>query len=398
MKKITPSRWVFPAVCVLAIGVGAMLGSGRAKAPAGMTAAAKSGERGDATKNLLEKVSASAKEATITPGSHAERMLMLRRTLATCETEALWELLEYGTTLEIRPPWDLTFAMMNELIDRQGWGAWERALKVESGARPEVAGMMLYQFSQRDPWKAYEEWQQHRAEFGGGNWGNAVISQVSLAAAKTSADKLVEVFQQIPLVESNEMMVMEFAPGFDFRKLLDHLESGAMQPYTASEETLGVWAERSPLEAAEWLAANPGYLEKEYRENELYGTLEGIVKADLDGESRRKAFELLAGVSPETQKHVWQRLWENGEGKISANYLEAADLTGRREDYLRIALYETRGAEELDPSWAQVPLAERQKILAAVERQWEVKHPTPVEARARERWGRMVREAWGMGE
>ncbi|MCW1916306.1 hypothetical protein OJ996_22140 [Luteolibacter sp. GHJ8] len=395
----TPSRWMFPAACVLAIAVGAMLGGARVKAPE-KQAAAKSGERGHGggAKDLLERVNASAQDAALTPGGYAERMLMLRRTLASCETEALWELLEYGTTLEKRPEWDVTFALINELIDRQGWGAWERVLRVESGARQRVAGMVLYQFSRRDPWKAYEEWQQHRAEFDSATWGDAVISEVSLAAAKTSADKLVEVFRQIPQVESNEMMSMEFAPDFDFRKLLDHLAGDNYQPYTASENTLGVWAERSPLEAAEWLVAHPNYLDREYREGELQRTLEGVAKGEMDEEARREAFELLARVKPEEQKHAWEAMWEESEGKISADYLRAADLTGRREDYLRIALYETRGAEELDPSWAQVPLAERQEILATVERQWAEKHPTVVEAKARERWGRMVRQAWGMGE
>lgn len=181
----------------------------------------------------------------------ADRKLVLQRSIAACDTEALWEwlaTLPKGQELAR----DL---VLNELIDRLGWGAWQHVLGLESGkARDLVGESILMCLAERDPWKAYEEWQQHRGEFEHKIWGFGVIAECTEAAAAMSADQVLKVFGSIPREEADELMFVEYAPDFDFRKVLDHLVAGGPQPFTMTEDLLSSWAGRQPEEAAARLA------------------------------------------------------------------------------------------------------------------------------------------------
>ena len=390
MKGAT-QRWLFVMACALALAIGGFLGSGRSREAAQFVETVK-GAKVDSAQRKVATVAATeaALEKTDAP---TQRLLLLRRTLASCETAALWQWLEQN------PDGSGQFSneVVNTLIDRLGWQAWSRVLEMEPGKlREELCYRVLYQFVRRDPWKAYEEWQAHRGEFPDPAWANGVISECSVAAAAISADKLIEIFQQITQKDSEYMIGVEFAKDFDFRKLLDHLADSEQQPYSLTEAPLRTWAERSPLEAAEWLAAHPGYLDKEYREGELRGTIRAIAGAEMDEASRLKAFEAISSLDYKHLDLEWKYAWENSDGNVTPTILQSADLAGRREEYLRVVLSETRSAEELDASWAEVPLAERQQILAAVEKDWAERRSSPVDAKARERWGKMVRSSWGI--
>ncbi|WP_035614112.1 hypothetical protein [Haloferula sp. BvORR071] len=390
MKPAT-EKLVVALACAAALAAGTFPGSGRS--PQALQAAMTT-DGPNLTPGQQGSGSALAKRESMDPiTAPGARMILLRRTLAACTTDALWQWLEE----EPKDGANIRGVVAEELIDRIGWRAWEQALAIsDPGLRERMGDSILYAFACRDPWKALAEWQQHRDIFQSKHAGVGVISQCILASAAISADKTIEMFQQIPLEESQEMMVVAFAKDFDFRKVLDHLVTDGKQPYTAIEDLVPAWAERSPVEAAEWLAAHPEYLEKEYRESEVSGTLRAIARAELDEASRRRALEALATLKPEALDQAWFLIGDGSDGKLTASVLQSADITGQRDEYLRSALQDTRTAGKIDPSWEQVPLAERQQVLALVEQEWAQSKPSPVDAKARARWVKMVKSAWGI--
>ena len=286
---------LFAAACLAGLGAGAFLGTGGEIDAA--TAAISSGGSKAAMPHLLE--AGAEPDAGSIP---VTRQLLLRRTLAACETAALWE------WLAANPQGDryIAHAVLNELIDRLGWGAWDHALAVaDPKTREKVASRILTEFARRDPWKAYAEWQKHRAEFEDPEWGAEVISECTLAASATSADKLLEMFGQFPREdEPAEMMVVEFAKDFDFRKVLDDMTSGK-RPYTLAENLVPKWAERSPEKAAAWLGEHPDYFKEDYHEAQASGVLEAIANAEMSDEARRKALGAMASLSDETLDQAW---------------------------------------------------------------------------------------------
>lgn len=377
----------FAVACVAGLGGGVFMG--RVQGVGNPAAIAVSGSRLQTSQPRMPEAAGETGVGS-TPDT---RKLMLRRTLATCETAALWE------WLGANPQGDRSICneVLNELIDRLGWGAWDHALAVEDPkTREYVAERILCRFAQLDPWKAYAEWQEHRARFENPEWGAKVIAELTIAASATSADKLLEMFQCFPKDEPGGCMVVEFAKDFDFRKVLDQLMTTEKRPNTLAQDLAETWAERSPQEAAAWLGKHPGYFDEDYHEGEAHGILRAISQAEMSDESRREALGALANLSEEARDSAWQRLAEDNDGKVSAAFLHSADLAGRREDYLRQTLLDTRTAEELDDSWNLVPLAERRQILAAVEQEWADKRPTPVDAKSRARWREMVTTAWGI--
>jgi hypothetical protein len=378
---------LFAAACVAGLAGGVFMGRGQGVGKPAPTAV--SGSRLQTSPPPMPGA-AGETEVGSTPDT---RKLMLRRTLAACETTALWE------WLAANPQGDgsIRYEVLSELIDRLGWRAWDHALAEEDPkTREHVAERILWKLAQQDPWKAYAEWQAHRADFENPEWGVQVIAECTLAASATSADKLLEMFQHFPKEEAGEIMVVEFAKDFDFRKVLDQLMTTEMRPNTLVQDLAGTWAERSPQEAAAWLGKHPGYFDEDYHEGEAHAILRAIAQAEMSDESRREALGTLANLSEEARDSAWQRLAEDNDGKVSAAFLHSADLAGRREDYLRQTLLDTRTAEELDESWNLVPLAERRQILAAAEQEWAEKRPTPVDAKSRAHWRQMVTTAWGI--
>lgn len=390
--RASTEKIAFSTACAIALASGAFLGSGRLR-PMIQTAWPMAGSEGSPRKRsaLEALVEKSALKASV--GS-VPRAVLLRRTLSACETAALWQWLE-------NDPEDvdgyIKFAVVQEIVDRLGWGAWQQAVGIGDPAlRERLGSSILQEFARRDPWKAFSEWKKHREIFQNNQAGNGVIAACTSAAAAVSADRLIEMFQQIPLHESHEVMNVAFANDFDFRKVLDHLVTSGSQPFTVTGNLMPEWAKRSPVEAAEWLASHQDYLETEYREGEAGGTLRSIADAKMDETSRRRALDAMAGLKPEILDQAWRQVGESSDGKVSAQILASADLAGRREDYLRLVLMETRTEEHFDPSWKQVPLNERLQVLAAAEREWAEKEPLPVDAKARVRWEKRVKAAWGI--
>ncbi|WP_367873958.1 hypothetical protein [Luteolibacter sp. Populi] len=380
---------LFAAACLAGLGAGVFLGGGREVGVAAAAVASSSNSRLEAGVPQVLEAGAEAK-----PGSvPVTRQLLLRRTLAACETAALWE------WLGANPEGDgyITSSVISELIDRLGWGAWEHALAVgDPKTREKLAAQILAEFARRDPWKAYAEWQKHRAEFEDPEWGAGVIEHCTLAASAISADKLLEMFQQLPKPEAENMMVVEFAKDFDFRKVLDDMMTSGKRPYTLAENLVPKWAERSPEEAAAWLGEHPDYFKEDYHEAQASGVLKAIANAGMSDEARRKALGAMANLSDETLDQAWHFVTGNSDGKVSASVLQSAEMMGQREDYLRRLLLETRTEEELDGSWNQVPLGERREVLAAAEREWAEKNPMPLDAKSRAHWLKMVTTAWGI--
>jgi hypothetical protein len=323
----------------------------------------------------------------------ADRRLILKRSIAACDTEALWNWLAGMPDVRIEA-WGL---VQDELIDRLGWGAWERARGMEPGkARDHVGEMLLMKLAERDPWKALEEWQKHHAEFDHKIWGFGVISECSKAAAGMSADQLLKVFASIPQKEANELMFVEYAPDFDFRKVLDHMASGGPQPYTMTEDMLPTWAKRDPEAAAEWLVAHPEYLQVEYQQTEAGETLSTLARMPMDDATRARVIEMAEGMPEEMVDLTWKNLASGTAGKLSPEILKSADLTGRREFYLEGALWDTRGLESMDESWSALPLEERRALFEQADQRWAREGSSPVETKARASWRSMVEEAWGI--
>ena len=302
----------FAAACVAGLAGGVFMG--RVQGVGNPAAIAVSGSRLQ-TSQLRMPGAAGETEVGSAPDTRSQ---MLRRTLAVCETAALWE------WLGSNPQGDrsIRLEVLNQLIDRLGWGAWEHALAVEDPkTRERVAESVLWRLTQQDPWKAYAEWQEHRVDFGNPEWGEQVIAECTIAASATSADKLLEMFQCFPKDEPGGTMVVEFAKDFDFRKVLDQLMTTEMRPNTLAQDLAETWAERSPQEAAAWLGKHPGYFDEDYHEGEAHGILRAISQAEMSDESRREALDARANLSEEARDSAWQRLAEDNERKVSAAFL-----------------------------------------------------------------------------
>ncbi|WP_367873956.1 hypothetical protein [Luteolibacter sp. Populi] len=384
--KPSGERILFAAACLAALGAGVFLRTGR---EAGRAVVAVLNNSPEAAVTTTARAAGESKVISAT----ALREMMLRRSLAACETAALWKWLE----ADPQGDWDIRRAVIEELIDRLGWGAWGHALAIaDPKARESLADSFISQFAGRDPWKAYEEWKKHRGEFDP-EWGVGVIGYCTLAGAAVSADKLLDVFRQVTRPDSCDGMKVEYAKDFDFRKVVDYIVGTDKQPYAFPQDLVREWAKREPEEAAAWLAAHPEYLAKDYRAGELRETLKAIAETEMGEESRRKALDAIGKADPEMLDRAWAYLGNGSGGKVSASILESADFMGRRDEYLRRVLLDSRSVEKLDDSWTLVPLAERREILRAAEVEWAEQRPTPVDAKARARWRKMVTGAWGIG-
>jgi hypothetical protein len=330
----------------------------------------------------------------------ADRALLLRRTVARAGTEDLWTWLAGpGTEDE-----ENLLAVVFELVDRQGWQAWERALALSDPTLRELLGRhFLWAFSKRDPWQAYEEWKRHRAGFADPEWGAAAYDAALRAAAGISAAKLLEVLAEVPTKPGEPpewLLTPEYVPGFDFEEVLDYFLQAQEQPVLASDGLLREWSRRSPEEAAAWLAANPRARETEYLLEEATGAFGNLLASGLPEPSRAATLDALKSMerqSPEFIDKVWDAAVHAAAGKITASTMAAADRMARRDTYLVGALLGTRYQESIDPSWQLLTFEEQERVLRLAEERWAAEQPSAVQARARERWHRRVTAAWEGG-
>lgn len=320
-----------------------------------------------------------------------DEKLAMRRTVAKCETAALWDWLKQAAADD----WNWKDLVVSELVDRLGWQALDIAMEMEPDrVDGELSGHVLSKLGESDPWKAYELWKSLRGEFENERWGQGTIDWAIQAGASASGEKLIEVLQQMTADESESLMVIEFTEGFDFRTVLDFLAEADRQPLTVPENLLPAWAEQSPVEAAAWLLDHPEFLEVEHQEYAANRLLRAIAAGEGPEAVRHEALAQLASMPSDYLDMAWKAIGESSDGKLDANTLESAGLMNRREDYLSRSLLETRSLDVLDASWDLVPLEERRTALRTAEQIWAERQPTPVQARARERWKMMVTTAW----
>lgn len=327
-------------------------------------------------------------------GSTGDRSMLMRRTIAKCETGGLWEWLR-SSHAEGGPWLDI---VTTELIDREGWQAWSFVRSLEDDhQRGKLSELILAKLAERDPWKAYEVWKQSRGDFGNPHWGTGVLDWVTTAAATTSGEKMVEVLQQVTAAESESLMTLEFARGFDFRMVLDYLVEAEQVPLTVPENLLPEWAKQSPAEAAAWLLQNPGFvLVNEHQEYAAHHSIQMIASGKGSIHERHAALEIVSKMPADFLDRTWEVIGGSSGGQIDAETLASASYLKRRETYLAQALLETKAADTIDDSWNQVPLEERRGLLEQADNAWKQKQVSPVENRVHQRWRERVIAAWGI--
>ena len=289
-------------------------------------------------------------------------------------------------------------AVAVELVDRLGWEAWRQVLAISDPAlRDKLSRELLCVFSERDPWKAYEEWKLHRDKFEDPEWGAAAYDGALRAAATMSAGKLVEILAEVPTMKGEDsqwLLSPEYPQGFEFKEVLEHLIQAPEQPVLVSDGLLREWSKQSPAEVAEWLAANPKALETEYLLDEAVASFGDVFASELPEGDLEAVLDSLAGLPAGFIDEVWKSAVGSAEGKLSSSTLAAADRMAKRDTYLVGSLLETRHQEDMDPSWNLLPSEERQRVLNLAEQRWAAEEPSIVQARARARWRKRVTEAW----
>lgn len=323
-----------------------------------------------------------------------DKAVLMRRTVAKCETAGLWEWLRSYHAQG--GPW--LDAVATELVDREGWRAWSLVRSLEDDPkRGKLSELILAKLAERDPWKAYEVWKQVRADFGSPHWGSGVLDFVTTAAALTSGETMVEVLQQMTDEESESLMTLEFSDGFDFEIVLNHLVQAKQLPLTVPGNLLPKWAEQSPAEAAAWLLKNPGFVSvNEHQEYAAHHSIEMIASGNGSMDERHAALEIVSKMPADFLDRAWEVIGGSSGGTIDAETLDSASYLKRREPYLTQALLETKASDSIDGSWNQIPLEERRQLLKQADQAWKQKQVSPVEDRVHERWRQRVTTAWGI--
>ena len=385
MKSSAPQRVSLFFVCAVALALGVAMrarqGGGGASSPPQPPASAP--DKGNEALNLVTIAGNS--------GSPANEKLLLRRAIAKCDEASLWEWVAVPTDSG-----DVLEVVVAELVDRLGWGAWQHVLEMEAGeSRSYLARYFLIEFAKRDPWKAYEEWKKSRGSFTDEEraWADGASYSFVTAAAATSAGKLIEVLQELrPDTDHYEHGTdLSFAPDFDFEKVLDFLASRPERPFVIPENLLVEWSKHSPREAAVWWSANRYQAIPSYEPWKIYANIAG---SKLDDEAMRGSLGMLDPISPGLADMAWNTIASKSKGAVNPDLLRTATLLDRREDYVVDVLLQTRFQEALDASWQQLPLDERLRAKAAAEERWTGESPRPVDDRARERWRKMLAQAW----
>lgn len=333
-------------------------------------------------------------DAMVREGESGDRSVLLRRTVARGGTADLWTWLE-GSTGESH---EFRVAVAGELVDRLGWQAWRKALAIsDPEMREKLSRELLWVFSERDPWKAYEEWKLHRNEFEDREWGLPAYDAALSAAAGMSSVKLIEVLAEVPVKlgeDSQWLLSPAFPQGFDFKEVLEYLMQAPEQPVLVSNGLLREWSKQSPAEVAQWLAANPKAVETEYLLDEATGSFGEMIASGPSEKDLEAVLDSLTGLPVAFIDQVWKSTVDSAGGKLNESTLAAADRMSKRDSYLVGSLLETRYQQDIDPSWSLLSSEERQRVLNLAEQRWAAEEPSVVQARARDRWRKRVTAAW----
>lgn len=312
----------------------------------------------------------------------AQETVMRRRAIAKCDDESLWvwlhEPTDDGGTLLVS---------IEELVDRRGWGAWEDLLAREPHEyRGVVVSFLFAELAERDPWRAYGEWQKHRGDFPSPAWADDGFRSILNAAALVSADRVCDILFETGREDDGRMaMEVDYPPGFDFQPVAEYLVLESKDHFIDPQDVLRAWGDQQPYEAAAWYATRPNcnLVMSRERKDELYLAVAG---SDLPPDQMREALTALGGVSPELENEGWKHIGAESKGRVNAALLDSAGLVGRRDEYLRRVLAQTRFHEELDTAWLGLPLDDRLRAKAAVMKEWKAERPGETNDQARARW------------
>ncbi|QJE96600.1 hypothetical protein [Luteolibacter luteus] len=324
----------------------------------------------------------------------ASRATAVRRALSKCNTDALFQWLA-DENLGGRD----TNLVVLELIDRLGWKAWDLAIEKEDPAqRKRLTNLLLWGYSERDPWKAYELWKAERSNYEDSEWGIAAYGGALGEATKLSASRVMEILDELPDLPDRSSIWLrnvEFSSDFDFKTVLEFLIDQDSQPRMIPNDLLRRWSVRSPAEAAEWLASHPEVLDIEHLRDDAENT--SFFPDDPASPDFKSIVQALDRLPSDFLDDLWGSAVIGSDGKVRAGTLAAADEMGRREDFLREVLLQTRFQDQPDSSWELVPREERRHLVELVEQSWAKDPKSPVEVRAHERWRKGLNEAWGIG-
>lgn len=324
----------------------------------------------------------------------------IRALHARAETNALWEKLL--SIDEWRMIGKSGNDLLEELIDREGEAVWKRLLEIpDERNRAEICDRALDCYAARDPWLAYEMFLKERGGFHP-EWGFRANARILKVALKISADKYIEVTEGSGLNRGSSIFQGEFPAGFDFGKLVRHLDGSKTEAAGVPGNLIESWAAVSPLEVAEYFkgftkmvqADNPDEWPQLFRKS--YFDVPNILKnlAASKDASRDVALTELGRLLASDREGTWKQCAERDKGKLIPEMLDAASVMGQRDDYLLNALFTTRGQSVPDDSWKHVPPDERTRILDLAEKKWAEQANGPVDVRARERWRAMMEKAW----
>jgi hypothetical protein len=372
MKTPLSHRIRFGLACVAALGLGISLRAKERKAD-------------DAVMPARADEDAPNKVSAWDAGSALNERIALRRAIAKCDDASLWAWLAVPTD-EL----DVHDAVLEELVDRLGWRAWQHVVEMEKGkTRDYLARWFLSEFAERDPWKAYEEWKKARGSFTDADWADSAFYPITRAAAATSGEKLIEVMKEVrrDTDDNEDGLEVEFVAGFDFAAVMEYLVAERERPFVIPHGILLEWARRSPAKAAEWWESNSTFPTGRDEPSKIYAAI-------ANWESGAESLGGMGLFSPDQVEDAWQHIGEESKGAVNAKLLETATRLSRREDYLMKVLLQTRMLEAVDASWNQVPLDERMNAKAKVKTEWMRESDKPVDQRAQERWGKMLDEAW----
>jgi len=324
--------------------------------------------------------------------------MLMRRMLAKQSTATLWDWLRKEPSMNYL----YRAAIVAELVDRLGWRAWDVAMEPDQDpdVRRNLSESILSRLASKDPWKAYEVWKAHRAEFDR-QWGADVVIEGQCAASRTSAASLIDIFQESAEEESHWGCSLEFSSDFKFGEVLDYLAATDRPPEAMPYTILTSWGDREPVDAARWLVAHPEFSKREGDErSQSEMLLRQIAYLPVDAPGRDDALAALRQMPAEFITGAWDTIGMQQNGTFSPAALSAANGMDQTDNYLVSALWHTQRSDSLDPSWQQLPEGERAGLLEKVEAAMEKSRPseslTPVELRKRQRWQQMVSTAWGL--
>lgn len=385
-------RAIFASACLASIAGGIHCGRSRGTGIAAASIQLQSGNHGVAEE---ARVIQTIQESGLN-GDPSSKAIALKRAMASCETEALWTWLADKNNGGIAE----RNAAILELIDRLGWKAWDTAMAIEDPEQRERLGnLLLWGYSERDPWRAYELWKQEHGKYEDSEWGIAAYGGAVGEATKISADKLVEILNELPdLPEENSVWLLnvEFSSDFNFETALEWLLDRNPQPRLIPDSLLKGWSQRSPAEAAAWLAAHPEVLEIEHLADDAAMCFNTFFSEEQSDSGLAATLKAIDDLPPAFVDELWDYTSNFNDGKLDATTLEAADQMGRRESFLTKSLLQTRFQDQPDASWELVPLDERRHLIDLAAQSWAEDARTPVDERTRAHWKKGLYQSWGL--